>query len=311
MGSFFSKNELKEEAPTISNRGRIPPSNPTQDWYSNIRATSYIRPTRYSEADTWNSIFNQEQYRCGQDEEDLTCQLEKLALSGSTFKPQRITLDAYLVDVLLNVTGNDTYLDSSTDVYRLIELNDNSKEFKNVKQLFTSTNKRCFTIISIQQVHNPYLLLQYKLMKKSYQQRYGQANEISLFHGTKRINVDNICKYNFDWRRRGTSIGHRFGQGVSFTPIANYATHYGDKARRKVMILAHVLVNQSCQGDKDTVIPPFIYDTTTNDNGHVYVKYEDNAYYPAYIINYQGIDPSNNKNHRFPNQAGRDIYFNM
>ncbi|CAH1975942.1 unnamed protein product [Acanthoscelides obtectus] len=94
-----------------------------------------------------------------------------------------------------------------------------------------------------------------------------------------------ICENNFNWRLRGTALGHRFGQGVSFTNISNYATHYGDlKHPRKAMILAQVLVRHTCIGYGGMVIPDEPFDTATNDKGQVFVKFEDNEFYPSYVI---------------------------
>lgn len=75
--------------------------------------------------------------------------------------------------------------------------------------------------------------------------------------------------------------GYKFGQGVSFSPDAFYSSHYGDKT---VMFLSKVLANSKCLGDYSTVVPPAHIDTTTNDNLTVYVKYDDDTFYPEYIL---------------------------
>lgn len=95
------------------------------------------------------------------------------------------------------------------------------------------------------------------------------------------------------WIFSGTARGHIFGQGVSFTPISNYATHYGDKTVQKVMILADVLVSNECLGTKSMIIPPEGFDTSVKENRHVYVKYEDNTFYPSMVIHYKGFDQKN------------------
>lgn len=110
---------------------------------------------------------------------------------------------------------------------------------------------------------------------------------MTLFHGTDRKNLGSICTNNFNWRRYGKNKGHRFGKGVSFSPISFYATHYGDQdIKKRVMIVAKVLVGNDTIGNKNIDFPPFPYDTTTNFKKDVYVKYVDNEFYPAYIIHY-------------------------
>ena len=40
----------------------------------------------------------------------------------------------------------------------------------------------------------------------------GPVKELQLFHGTKKLVVDAICRNNFDWRLSGTN-GAMYGQG--------------------------------------------------------------------------------------------------
>lgn len=56
------------------------------------------------------------------------------------------------------------------------------------------------------------------------------------------------------------------------------------------MILAKVLVSKMCTGNNNTVIPPDGYDTTGRQNAHVIVKFDDNTFYPAYVIYYSETD---------------------
>ncbi|XP_018568944.1 TCDD-inducible poly [ADP-ribose] polymerase-like [Anoplophora glabripennis] len=234
-------------------------------------------------------------------QEDLISQFQGLSITNSetneskdettedcSFQPMSIEVNSNLIYEFLHDDENYTCLTSSNNIYILIPLQDNCLEFSAIKNLFTSTIKRCFKVNNIMKIYNPYLLAQYKLMEKSYKKRYGRTSTRQLFHGTKRENIDSICKYNFDWRLKGTARGTRFGQGVYFTPISNYATYFGDKTYEKVMIVANVLVSNKFVGAEDTVIPPLNCDTTTKENEHVFVKYEDNTFYPAYVIYYEG-----------------------
>lgn len=91
----------------------------------------------------------------------------------------------------------------------------------------------------------------------------------------------------------GRHLGIRNGQGVNFTSVAYFATHYSDTGFDKVMIIANVLVGKSCQGSAGVSVPPGDCDTTTDHRQppQVFVKYDDNTFYPAFIVYYCGIDP--------------------
>ena len=57
----------------------------------------------------------------------------------------------------------------------------------------------------------------------------GKNFELYLFHGTKRLNIDAICKNNFDWRLSGEN-GTWYGQGMNMISIitmcyVNYISH--------------------------------------------------------------------------------------
>lgn len=79
-------------------------------------------------------------------------------------------------------------------------------------------------------------------------------------------------------------FSHRY---YNFTPKSSYANHYGETGIERVMIIAKVLISTHCIGNINTKIPPINFDTTTNKKLMVYVKYEDNTFYPMYIIYYK------------------------
>ncbi|KAJ8934116.1 hypothetical protein NQ314_013575 [Rhamnusium bicolor] len=183
--------------------------------------------------------------------------------------------------------SNSSYLHSF-----IYPLETHTQEFCNIKSLFTKKNKSC-KVKRIEKIHNPYLLMQYKLKEKQVRRRYGNTREETVFHGTKKNNAGSICNFNFDWRLKGR---HKFGHGVSFASTSSYATHYGDKSRNKIMFIVNVLISNQCLGNKKTIIPPLCYDTTTNEKEQVLVKYEDNTFYPAYIIHYEDVKPKWKRN---------------
>ncbi|XP_023012659.1 uncharacterized protein [Leptinotarsa decemlineata] len=214
-------------------------------------------------------------------------------LNNLTLKPpEKIIKNPEMIDNLLFITNKSSYYSHVT--YQLENLDQFSSDYQRVERLFRATNKRCFTVQKIETINNPYLLLQYSLKKLQYLAKYGRNVEHELFHGTRKSNIESICNNNFNWRLRGTAKGHKFGQGISLTPISNYATHYGDDGYNKVMFLVKVLIGNKCLGAQHMNIPPKHYDTTTNEKEHVIVKYEDNEFYPAYLIYYGGVDMNKN-----------------
>jgi hypothetical protein len=52
------------------------------------------------------------------------------------------------------------------------------------------------------------------------------------------------------------------------------------------MIIARVLVNSTCEGYGAMTLPTGIADTSTGNSGKVYVKYNDNEFYPEYVAYY-------------------------
>lgn len=187
----------------------------------------------------------------------------------------------HLIEEILKLDFMTNYWKSTTHTpYVLTTVDKNSVEYLRVENVFKMT-ARSLKMIKLQRVENPYLLGIY-LLKKEKKQTKSFVHEEQLFHGTRLTHIDSICRNNFDWRRSGTSRGHKFGRGVSFTPEVSYAWHYGIS----VMILSKVLVQHKTIGNIFTVVPPEPYDTTTNGRNTVYVKYDDDEFYPQYVIHY-------------------------
>ncbi|KAJ3648274.1 hypothetical protein Zmor_020088 [Zophobas morio] len=167
----------------------------------------------------------------------------------------------------------------------LKEVSENSTEYEEVNGLFRLTS-RGMSITKLERVENPYLLGHYLMKKEKMRSEGSYPSERSLFHGTFEKYVSDICKYNFDWRKCGNSRGHKFGQGVSFAPEVSYARHYTTYGE-DVMILTKVLVSKDIVGSSSTVVPPAPYDTTKNIKNTVIVKYDDDDFYPQYVIHFK------------------------
>lgn len=184
-----------------------------------------------------------------------------------------------------------------------VDVEQNTQEYNEVLRMFKKTTQKRFKVVCIERIQNPYLLGCYLLKKSEMESlRSNPVKEMRLFHGTKQSNVQGICDNNFNWRLHGESKGNIFGQGVSFSPISYYASHYSDKnATVKVMFLVRVLVSNPCIGNRNMTIPPIMKDwcgfnttlrcdTSQKENGHVYVKFSDNEFYPEYLIHFT-VDP--------------------
>ncbi|XP_026476533.1 poly [ADP-ribose] polymerase 12-like [Ctenocephalides felis] len=152
-------------------------------------------------------------------------------------------------------------------------------------------------LLRISRCQNPTLYGQYLLKKEEMKSRYGNVNVQYMFHGTNISNLDNIFKYNLDWRRHGNKIGNRYGKGASFSKIAAYSSHYCDKkVNVKVMIVFEVLISNCCNGDNNMILPDIYdrrtklrYDTAVKDNkGSVVVKFSDYEFYPMFKLEFRG-----------------------
>lgn len=177
-----------------------------------------------------------------------------------------------------------------------INVNKIDSEYRKIEQLFLNTTKRgLVNITSIVSVRNSYLMGRYMLKKVQMERTFQKEPEETLvFHGTKAAFTNSICKNNFDWRKYGDSLGHQYGKGTSFSPISHYSAYYCDKGDvEKVMLVANVLICNSCIGHSNMTLPPFCdskntyrYDTSIKKKGEVIVKYSDDEYYPAYKITF-------------------------
>lgn len=208
------------------------------------------------------------------------------------YRPHRYNND-YIDEVHIDdaIVRRNRYLKShcyfqvTESTFNFCKLSKRTQQYNEVCSLFKETMSSPYTITQIDRIDSPYLYGAYLLKKQQLRCRNpGNWQELQLFHGTKKGNVIDICIYNFDWRLYGSSTGHRFGKGVSFSPSASYAMNYCNTGKEKVMLLCDVLVKESCIGYKDMALPYDGCDTSESRNGQVIVKYDDHEFYPAYKI---------------------------
>lgn len=179
-----------------------------------------------------------------------------------------------------------------------IELAPNDPEYIEVANMFKISLQRQY-IESICRVENPYLWIKYMLRREENKKLYKNTGDVETrqFHSTKSKNLNGILLNNFDWRKCGSNVGHKYGQGVSFSYSAHYSSTYSDNFpySGNKMLLVRLLLACVSVGDYSTVLPPAGCDTTTRPDGKVCVKYEDDSYYPEYLISFSGDQAKNNQ----------------
>lgn len=177
-------------------------------------------------------------------------------------------------------------------------LEEGSPDYKFIHRRFMCTTQPHYRVHQIDRVNNMFLKLFYLLKKEEYEILYGKNNVIEelLFHGSTSYNISRICIQNFNWRLHKRQC--LFGKGVNFSDISNYASNYCEKnTGMRVMVAAKVLRSHSCDGTNNMVLPPYLnannknirFDTSQKpESGNVIVKYNDDEFYPEYIIYFTG-----------------------
>lgn len=187
-------------------------------------------------------------------------------------------------------TVNMSYNFRNTD-YSFIEVPYGSKEFRTWECKIVGDFNMGVT--SIYKLENPFLYARYLLKKEEYKvMSWGYAGVMELFHDTSEDKIYSIASGNLDWR---LAKRVKFGKGVSFSPSPKYANNKSSRKNRsqRVMIIADVLMKkgQHVQYDaKPLVIPNEGYDTVIGNKKKVYVKFEDDEFYPKVFIFYDSIN---------------------
>ncbi|KAJ9600225.1 hypothetical protein L9F63_009485 [Diploptera punctata] len=187
---------------------------------------------------------------------------------------------------LLFSVDRNVYFTGNNKV-NIIDIPKSSEEYKDVVGKIDTTLNA--TIRKVVKVDNRLLKDYYNQNKERYRiSLNGIFQEMQLFHATADRNVESIVTNNFNKRY---TVRSKFGKGVSFSPSAEYANRYCNRnvGYNRALILTKVLVGKSHEGSYDTYEPMFGYDTTTGNDGKVYVKYNDNEFYPEYVV-YYNID---------------------
>ena len=179
-----------------------------------------------------------------------------------------------------------------------------SAEWKHVELKFysTITQERIKSIVRIQNKWLWKRYTQHRTMLK--EKNNGLVNEMDLFHGTGDTPPMKIydSEEGFDMRFSAQGM---WGQANYFAVNASYSNSYAHQNSRgdKEIFLAKVLTgdNYSCRSDRSLRMPPLKgssssgvqlgqvrYDTVTGTTGgsQVYMTYDNQKAYPAYLITY-------------------------
>ncbi|CAB3375942.1 Hypothetical predicted protein [Cloeon dipterum] len=189
-------------------------------------------------------------------------------------------LQSYLPYTWLSAV-DETDLQKGT--YTVITLDEDSPEYKEIKEQVLLNNSHFKKICRIDQVENPYLFLMYLLKRhENYLEFF--CKEERCFHGTATTNVDSIMNNNLNWRFFGRRVGHIHGKGVYFSKKAAFASQYAKYCNNiGCLLVAKVLVASVAQGDSQTILPAQNYDTTGSGDD-ILVKYGDNEFYPEFVV---------------------------
>ena len=182
-----------------------------------------------------------------------------------------------------------------------------SSEWLHIRDRVNRTLKKA-SIIEIQQIHNTWLWDAYTQSKlRLSTKNKGCTNDKLLFHGSRQTRPEQIYKSEkgFDFRFANQGL---WGEGAYFAVNAEYSDKYAYELSdgRRQFFLALVLTGicRSCEQDKSLKKPPLKdsdkvgnnnmftderYDSVRGKTGgsDVYVVYEHDRAYPAYLITYK------------------------
>ncbi|XP_041841507.1 protein mono-ADP-ribosyltransferase PARP14-like isoform X2 [Melanotaenia boesemani] len=183
------------------------------------------------------------------------------------------------------------------EIFKRVELQSNSPEYKNVAKHFLKTAK--YNICKIERVQNLYLWHAYSVCLQRILAKNGAAElgEKFLYHGTSAESCHCIERDRFD---RGYAGAHaaRFGKGVYFAVKANYSARGfspSDASGLKRMYVARVLTGRYTVGNPAWSAPPprgsdptDRFDSLVDDQQppSMFVIFHDDQAYPEYLITF-------------------------
>ena len=187
----------------------------------------------------------------------------------------------------------------------LFQLTPGSQEWNDVVQKFQLTMPQT-RINSVQRIQNTWLWDRYvKHRERLKLKNDGVVNEMELFHGTRDHDPRLIYEGEDGFDMRYSADG-MWGRANYFAKNASYSDGYAHcSSGQKQIFLVMVLTGESCNcvSDRSLRMPPPMptgrrdsqlqlaqrkYDTVTGTTGgsHVFMTYDNEKAYPAYLITY-------------------------
>ena len=209
------------------------------------------------------------------------------------------------MSILFFVDLTDCWATQETE-FKIILLNPEGSEFATIAEKFFKTMPNA-EIMSIEKILNRDLLQKYsdraQQIKKEPQMQ--NCKEKLLFHGTRNTNPKEIYKGDSSFDLKFSEQG-LWGRGNYFAVNASYSDSYTYSVHgtnMKKLLVAFVLTGLSyyCNQDRNLTMPPYRseqddpsgirrrYHSVNGVTGGttVYITYDNNLAYPAYVITYR------------------------
>ena len=219
-----------------------------------------------------------------------------------------IELQRHVVPPRLSGAGHgQEFWEPQTEDCELKPVVKESPEWKEVLDCMRKTLPN-IEMVKLERVQNRSLQLKYELEKNLMLKRNNEeVNEKPLFHGSRQIDPKDIvfssAGVDFRYSSKGRTL--LWGAGAYFAVKASYSDNYAHSTpdNLKQLILARVLTGKSysyqSKQEPSLTKPPqlpgartgVLYDTVNGETGGstVYVTYDHDKSYPAYIITYRNI----------------------
>jgi len=147
-----------------------------------------------------------------------------------------------------------------------------------------------YNVKYVEYVVNPPLVKAFerKRLEIATNMEWEDSKPILAFHGTAEDNIDNICKYNFDFSRIGSSSGDRgfYGEGIYFSEYASYSMAY---AGCNKILLCKVLIGRAYTMASIQTGAPQVdgYDSHVSPDGKEIVIFSPDQILPCYVIHFE------------------------
>ena len=191
---------------------------------------------------------------------------------------------------------------SSREEFKLVLLDPLQDEFHRISAYFLQSMPHC-EIRRIDRIQNKLLWMKYRDRARQMYNYDQVLGEMSLFHGTGSHKPEEIYTGDASFDMRYCQKG-MWGRGNYFAVNASYSNSFAhtDKDGVRQMLMANVLTGHShqCNSDRSLTKPPFRpsqgvgtvkcrYDSVCGFTGgsKVYITYDNDRAYPAYLISYK------------------------